>query len=126
MNRRRALSASAMSGGGKLFPLFLDFDYCEPGAWFGTVCYRDDNDGVALKYYSYLVETLSKYGEVKPALVRLTQSQLDELGIHIYIGSYKITEIEQYVGATVLDFYTIPQAESAQWHPDGRIEVESK
>lgn len=123
MRRRALLAASGASGGGAPeFPLYLYFDYCNP-LWGMTSCVREA-DEIAVRYFEYLCDMLIAHGIViDDDNFKLYESNLNSLGIEIYIDDKKVKSMS-------IDFRYIPlhieflTDKYGVWHNDGSITMD--
>lgn len=88
--RRRFINN--ISEGNSMFPLYLNFDYCEDVLGGGVSCYRNP-DAISIELRNYLLQKLAQYGEIEKDSFILDENALARLDIHIYIEELRVIEI---------------------------------
>lgn len=77
------------------FPMYLNFDYCEPQTFGMIYCYRSPDD-LSLKLYNSLIELLQTYGE--DDLSYITIDNITNYGFEVYIDGNLICWTGKYTG----------------------------
>lgn len=100
--RRRALLAASGSQGNtpSIFPMYLDYDYCEEG-FLGMVYCSRNPDEISLSLLDYL-HSLIESGNIgefgSNDSWKIYEKEIEQLGIEIYFKGIKVIEISKTIG----------------------------